>query len=184
MRLRDNGRPYGHDAWHAFEEIRSEYSYAEWNRLEQTVRDAKIDRAMGRQAPTPPPAPAVELSAATRTLIAEKIAALRKPTPAAIAQPVAEPDRRTSLERGDDDWRKSPDLRAEFRDDFGRYQGWLKAEKEGVQIIGGRVLTVARSVSAHATTTEAPLVTTLLPAANKCGDATEKEAWHEICGSR
>ena len=133
MRLKDNGRPYGHDAWHGFQEIQAEYTYVEFMHLPQEVRDAAIDAAMGKRAPAAKPTPAVELSESTKALIAERLAALKKPLPAAApAQPVVEPDRRTPLERAESVWRSSPAIREEFGDDLPRYKAYLQAEAKGL----------------------------------------------------
>jgi hypothetical protein len=161
MRLDRRGRPYAHDFAKAREMDPEEYK--EFAALPREERDAIIDRTLGKEpgfweqftrsraasSEAPPvvaapavaaPAPAREVSEADRVLIAERLEALKQAR-AIASQPVVEPERRTALERAADDWRESPELRAEFGDDFARYVAWLKADERGItQKIGGRVV--------------------------------------------
>jgi hypothetical protein len=111
--------------------------------LPQDVRDAAIDKAMGNQAAAVAPR-AAEVSEAVRAAVADRTRALKNPAPAAVAHPVAEPDRRTSFERAEDDWRSLPSLREEFGHDLARYKAWLRADERGsTQQIGGRIVSLS-----------------------------------------
>jgi hypothetical protein len=155
MRIRDDGRPYAHDAWHASKTIQEQFEYAEFMHASEDVKRRAIEEAFGKIAESRPDASGRALKLPTQAATKTQTPPVARPAPSAAdvkaatdyleqrkreigiaTDPTMGLNASSPIPVGDLEqdivarWKNEPTIRAEFRT-LETYAGFRKGIADG-----------------------------------------------------